>query len=214
MHWLDPDFLPATEGTLDRFLFNTHADIDGLLLTDGTEIHTPPHLSAQLLDALAPGEKLSVRGVKTRHGGVIVAVAIDTRKGGRIADEGPKHKKHPKPHPHEKPGGAGKYHGLIHQGIIERLLHGPKGDAHGALLDDGTIVRFPPHGATTFADVLKVGASLSSRGASITTPSGTVVDATALGVDASSLLDVPKDPKHGPKKPPKKPGPKEHAHHA
>jgi len=205
MHWLDPNSLPVTEGTLDRFLFNTHADVDGLLLVDGTEIHTPPHLSGQLLDALAPGEKLSVRGVKTRRGDVIVAVAINTQKGGRIEDDGPKHAKHPKPHPHEKPGKP-----VTHQGVIERLLHGPKGDAHGALLDDGTIVRFPPHSATIFAGVLKVGAPLRSRGARLTTPSGEVIDATALGVNVSSLVDVPKGPKPGPKKP----GPKEHGHHA
>lgn len=53
MHWVDPDFLPATRGTLARFLLNPKADIDGLLLTDGTEVHTPPHLSEALLKALA-----------------------------------------------------------------------------------------------------------------------------------------------------------------
>jgi hypothetical protein len=39
MHWLDPDYLPGVRGTVDRYLFNPHGDADGMILTDGAEIH-------------------------------------------------------------------------------------------------------------------------------------------------------------------------------
>jgi len=48
MHWLDPDYLPETAGKAAQFLINPHGEIDGLLLDDGTEIHTPPHLSDKI----------------------------------------------------------------------------------------------------------------------------------------------------------------------
>lgn len=211
MHWLDPDYLPKTTGTLDRFVLNPKADVDGLLLTDGTEVHTPPHLSSQLLAALVPGAKLTVHGAKTRHGGVIAAVAIDPAKGERIVDTGPDHghDKHGKPsHPPEKPGKA-----VLHSGVVQRLLHGPKGQAHGVLLDDGVVVRFPPHSAESFADLLVMDAPLSVRGASIATTHGTVIDAAAMGKEPSMLVEVAKGPGHAPKKPKKEPPRGEHSHH-
>jgi hypothetical protein len=57
MHWIDPDYLPEITGTVDQFLVNKHGEADGFLLTDGGEVHVPPHLSSRLL-----------RDVRTRRG--------------------------------------------------------------------------------------------------------------------------------------------------
>ena len=210
MRHLDPDYLPKTVGTLDRFVLNPKADIDGLLLSDGTEIHTPPHLSAQLLKELAPGAKLTVYGVKTRDSDLIVAVAIDAANGKHIVDDGPspKHEKPDKP-PH-KSGVPTK--SMTHNGVIQRLLHGPKGNTHGALLDDGTVIRFPPHSAEHLADLLVIDAPLSVRGHALTTRQGTVVDAKAMGKDTATLIDTPRPPEQHEKKPRKGPH-KAHATH-
>jgi hypothetical protein len=220
MHLLDPDYLPKTVGTLDRFVLNPKADIDGLLLDDGTEIHTPPHLSDKLLKALSPGDRLTVHGVKTRASDLIVAVAIDPANGKRILDDGPgpKHGKHDKP---KKPAEHGEPATV--SGVIHRLLHGPKGNAHGALLEDGTVVRFAPHCAEGFAKVLVVGATLFVRGHELSTKHGSVLNAKAMGKSEASLTDIPKPPKHdhpkhdgpkhGDKKPKKDHAPKEHGDH-
>jgi hypothetical protein len=52
MHWIDPAHLPETKGTVDRFLLNPHGDADGLLLTDGMEVHFPPHMAKKVVAAL------------------------------------------------------------------------------------------------------------------------------------------------------------------
>lgn len=189
MHWLDPDYLPVTRGTLDRFLLNPHGDIDGLLLTDGTEIHTPPHLSRALARALKPRSRLEVRGVAVRGADVIVAVAIDPAKVKRIVDEGPKPGEE-KPKPHDD-GSRWSY-----EGEIARLLHGPKGNAHGVLLDDGVIVRFPPHAATELGRMLAPGKSIAVEGRWTDTAHGAVIHAEAIGTSADSLKPMPKKPKH------------------
>ncbi len=205
MHWLDPDYLPQTTGTLKQFVLNPHADIDGLLLTDGTEIHTPPHLSASLLRVLAPGAKLSVRGVKPRDSDVIVALAIDPAKGKRIVDDGPGAKHEKKPSSGKKSGKA-----VNHSGQIECLLHGPKGNVHGVLLMDGMFVRFAPHTAESLSDLLVVKGMVSVRGHSHANEHGTVIEADAIGSDMEALRDIashekPKHPKPHPKKPKKAP---------
>jgi len=42
MHQLDRGYLPKPVSTLDRLLLNPMADVDGLLLNDGTIIRLPP----------------------------------------------------------------------------------------------------------------------------------------------------------------------------
>ncbi|GAB2561879.1 hypothetical protein ISP15_10010 [Dyella jejuensis] len=185
MHWLDPNYLPETQGTLERFVLNPEGDVDGMLLTDGTEIHTPPHLSRQLVEALSPGSKLSVRGVKPRDGDVIVAIAISPADGESIVDQGPDeahHKAHHKKHHkkrQEKP--------VIHCGMIARLLHGPKGDVHGVLLTDETVVRFPPHVGQAHDALLLPKGELWVRGHLVANEQGKSIVAHALASDPDAL---------------------------
>lgn len=212
MHWVDPDFLPETRGTLARFLLNPKADIDGLLLTDGTEVHTPPHLSAALLKALAPGSALTIRGLKPRGVDMLVALAIDPDGGARILDEGP-HGPHAKPKPKPPAAKPAKPQHAQHSGTITRLLHGPHGQVHGVLLDDAVTVRFPPHAAGAFAKQLVLGKLLSAEGELTTTPHGVLMHAHALGAKPATLTEIahPPHPPHGPggkKKPKPKPKPK------
>lgn len=187
MHWLDPDYLPATTGKLQRFLLNPHGDVDGLLLEDGTQVHTPPHLSHELLHKLGPGDAVTVHGVKPRHADLIVAVAIDIANGERIADHGPPH--HEPPHHKHPPMQDTEHHGTIRQ-----LLHGPKGNVHGALLHDGVVVRFPPHCADAVKPLLGGDAPLQVRGHALKTPHGTVIEAQALG-NGETVVHVHPKPK-------------------
>ena len=60
MHWLDPNYLPVTKGTLHQFLLNPHGDADGMILTDGTEIHFPPHMAKEIVAAIHPGQTVTV----------------------------------------------------------------------------------------------------------------------------------------------------------
>ncbi|MEL4890768.1 hypothetical protein PQU63_07590 [Xanthomonas protegens] len=195
MHWVDPDSLPETRGTLARFLLNPKADVDGLLFDDGTEVHTPPHLSAQLLKALRPGAGLGVRGLKPRGADVLVALAVDPDGAERIVDEGPHAGPHiPKPKPPAKPKPA--QDAVRHAGTIARLLHGPHGQVHGALLEDGLIVRFPPHAVPESAHWLAAGKPLAAQGELLESAHGQVLHAQALGASDATLLPLkPKPPK-------------------
>jgi hypothetical protein len=57
--------LPAIKGTVSRFTLTPRGELDGFLLADGTQVHLPPHLSAELAAALRPGDPFAVRA----HGG-------------------------------------------------------------------------------------------------------------------------------------------------
>lgn len=203
MHWLDPDYLPITQGTLERFVLNPKGDIDGLLLSDDIEVHTPPHWSGDLQSHLHVGDPISVRGLRPRLNTTWVAVAIDTPSDHRIEDTSPEHAHKGQPHARQEHSDD-----AVITGTVIRLLHGPKGDPHGALLSDGTFVRFPPHAYAAFAPVLECGKTICGKGRPLTTSMGVVLDVKALGTSARTLTARSSAPK---KHATKKHAPKKHA---
>ena len=192
MHWIDPDHLPEVGGTVELFLMNKHGEADGFLMTDGREVHVPPHLSLRLLREVCPGSKVRVRGVRPRAVDMIAAVAIETPKG-RLLDEGPDQR------PDDEFEEA-KYGPMTVQGIVRQPIHGPKGETRGAVLEDGRIIRLPPHEAERFSDLFVAGRKIAAKGEGATTSFGTMVEAKQIGPSSDELKAVggPKKHKHGP----------------
>ena len=162
-------------------------------------------MSKPVLAALKPGGEVKVRGVRPRGTDMIAAVSLQAGDATPIIDQGPpkedhEHKKD-EPHKAEKKPAPGAHKPVDVEGVVKRVLHGPKGEKRGALLEDGRIVRMPPHAAESLHDKLAPGHMLAARGESLTNPLGTVVDAHEIGVSLSALHPVE----------PKKPG--EHAEH-
>lgn len=198
MHWIDPDYLPEISGTFERFLLNPHGDADGMILGDGTEVHSPPHMSAELRAAIRPDEKpeIRIRGVRPRNSALIAAIAIEMMDGKRIVDNGSpkKHAEKEKPDEH---GPKPKHEKMQAEGRIRQVLHGPKGEARGALLEDGAIIRIPAHEAERFAHFLSPGQRLAVRGDGLRSELGTVIEAREAGPSADELQPLkPKKPKH------------------
>jgi hypothetical protein len=201
MHWIDPDYLPEITGIVDQFLVNKHGEADGLLLTNGGEVHVPPHLSSRLLREVRPGSEVKVRGVRPRGVAMVAAVAVDTAKG-RILDEGPDIRE-------DDAGVERAKHGpMSAEGTIKQLIHGPKGEARGAVLEDGRVIRLPPHEARRFSELLRKGSTIVVKGDGATMSFGTVIEAREIGASAKMLKAVEaKQPKHGTDhKPPKHDG--------
>ena len=51
----DSSQLPESRGTVKQYTLTPRGDVDGVILTDGTEVKLPPHLSAQTVFAIRPG---------------------------------------------------------------------------------------------------------------------------------------------------------------
>ena len=193
MHWIDPAHLPETKGTIDRFLLNPHGSADGLLLAEGMEVHFPPHMSKKVVAALKVGDKVKIRGVGPRGTEMVAAVSLEAADGTQIVDQGP-----PKEDHDHKPGmkhAAQAHKPVDAEGAVHRALHGPKGEKRGALLEDGRIVRMPPHAAASLYALLAPGKKLAARGDGVTNTLGTVIDAHEIGTSLAHLQPVePKKP--------------------
>jgi hypothetical protein len=176
----DPAQLPAVKGRVAQYTLTPRGDVDGVILDDGTEVHFNPMLSTQLVFAIRPGDVVTIHGLKARATNMIAAMSITNDASGTTIA-----------------GGAGGGHGprraaqtVDATGKIKMVLHEPRGEVNGVLLEDGTIVRLPPPEAKRLASTLTVGAPLVVRGDGLTSPLGKLVMARQIGPDAVHLSDV------------------------
>jgi len=197
----DPQQLPAQRGQVQQFTLTPRGDIDGLILSDGTEVRTPPHLSTELAYAVKPGDTVTIHGLHAAALPLVQAVSITDEATGRtIVDNGPAG-------PGRGPGAAPgvPIPGLSEvQGRVRMTLHGPRGDVNGALLEDGTILRLPPPEAERFTDLLQPGQALVAEGDGFANAIGKVFTVRELGPsrDQLSLVEEPPGPGRDRRPPP------------
>jgi len=188
----DPANLPVFHGKVAQYSLTPRGDVDGLILADGTEVHLPPHLGIQLVFAVKPGDMVTVKGLHAHAVAMVQAMSVSNdATGNSVTDSGPG----------AAPGPRGREQALTAQGRIKEQLHGPRGEVNGALLEDGTIVRLPPHEAARLAADLAPGAPLYVQGQGFEGPLGRVIAARAIGPDSAQLVQIAL-PAHGHKKPP------------
>ncbi|MFE8645851.1 hypothetical protein ACFX58_12280 [Sphingomonas sp. NCPPB 2930] len=176
--------VPTVSGRLERWLVTPNGTVDGFLLADGTQVNVPPHLSAAWLQAARPGDTVQVGGWRTPQVPVLRATRLTV--GGRTLEDTPPAAGMPPPSPPE----AGALAAISASGRVVRQLYTPGGEAHGVLLDNGSIVRFPPHVGTAMAAAIQPGASLFARGWGSRAPQGTALEATALGTSAETAREL------------------------
>ena len=185
----DPSQLPAYHGNVAQYSLTPRGDVDGLILTDGTEVHLPPHLGTQLVFAVKPGDAVTVHGLRARAIAMVQAMSVtNDASGNGVTDIGPG----------GLPGPGGRQQILTAEGHIKVQLHGPQGDLNGVLLEDGTIVRLPPPEAERLAADLTPGAPLYVQGVGFAGPLGRVIAATSIGPNQDQLAQISAPPPPGP----------------
>lgn len=195
----DPQQLPAQRGQVQQFTLTPRGDIDGLILTDGTEVKTPPHLSTEVAYSVKPGDTVTIHGLHAAALPLVQAVSITDEATGRtVVDNGP-------PRPGHGPGAgpSAPSPALTEvQGRVRMALHGPRGDVNGALLEDGTVLRLPPPEAERFATLLQPGQTVIAEGTELANPIGKVLDVRQLGASRDQMNQVqgPAGPGPGGKK--------------
>jgi hypothetical protein len=186
-------FSTEVEGTVSQYLLNPRGEVDGLLLDGGTVIKFPPHLARELVQVIKPKERVRANGhleaEKLLEGYVIANPAT-----GRAIRE-------IKPAPSDRAGALGALQPLSVAGTIRVIRRNPHGDADGVVLEDGTLLHFPPHAGGQFAKLLREGQQLAAVGFGTVNDFGRSIAVAMLGSSAGALALVePPPPK--PKRPP------------
>lgn len=189
---------PLLTGRIQQWLVNPNGEVDGLLLADGTQVAFPPHLSAEVLRTLKPGETVQVAGWRAPHVPVVRAASLTASATGRsVADAGPGPGGMPPP---REPSALVA---MSASGRVARLLYTDRGDPNGVVLDDGAIVRFPPHVGASLTPMLQPGSTLFAKGWGSRTAQGNALEATALGGAANEMRELFAGPGAEPLAPPR-----------
>lgn len=185
----DPNQLPAIHGKVAEYSLTPRGDVDGLILTDGTEVHLPPHLGTQLVFAVRPGDAVTIHGLRARAIPMVQAISVtNDATGAGVTDTGTAAPRGPRVAEQK----------LTAEGRVKEQLHGPRGELNGALLDDGTIVHLPPPEAKRLARELKPGAKLYVEGEGYTGSLGRVIGAELIGPNPTQLAQIATPPPPGP----------------
>jgi hypothetical protein len=187
----DPAQLPATHGVVAQYDISPRGDVDGLILTDGTEVHLAPYLGSQLLADVKPGDSVTIHGLRARVIPLVQAMSVTADKTGTtIADAAllgvPPHR----PRAHGRPPAPPLGQSTQVKSTVKMQLHGPRGEMNGVLLADGTIVHMPPPAAARLATLLAPGAAVTVQGNAVQSDAGQVVLATMIGSATGTLEPV------------------------
>jgi hypothetical protein len=180
--------------------------LDGALLDDGTVIHWPPHLADRFAAVAVTGDRIRVAGrMETGPAGdthleVENVTNLRTRASAEnqlaVAPPQPRGLAGPPP-----PGPLAR-RGMVDSrsdrmksatGRVKTFTTAPMGEVDGAVLDDGTVIHWPPHLADSFTAVVTRGDRVKVSGWLETGPAGDthleVQSAMNLRTSASAKSD-------------------------
>jgi hypothetical protein len=179
-------------GTVLNYLLNPRGEVDGLLLEDGIFIKFPPHLGRELAQVAKPNDEVvaigPLEGPKLLRGHVIVNPKTDTA----LRDI--------KPIPPERANFVDPLRPLRAEGKIKYPKRNAHGEIDGAILEDGTILQFPPQPDEAFVEQLESDQPLCAVGFGTSNEYGTSIATAMLGSSKESLRPIWPAP-HKPKKP-------------
>src|SRR5438093_3561613 len=165
---------PIVQGLVTRYLMNPRGEVDGLLLSDGTQVKFPPHMSTELTATVKPGQTVSVQGFRENQVGV-KAFVISTGNASVVVEH------EPTTPPIPPMIADAQLTEISARGRAQQLLYGPRGDVNGVLLSDGSIVRFPPDAAYRLGGLLQIGQAVSATGYGTQNQFGIALEATSIG---------------------------------
>ena len=186
------DALPSYTGTVKHFTITPRGTIDGVILSNGTDVMFPPYMSTQIAYAVKLGDSVTIHGLKAANEPVVQGVSI-TDGSHTVTDNGPP--------PGFGPGRHGAPTRMMVKGTIAQYLYGPNGEKNGVLLDNGTALHMPPPAIakSSIAKLLKTGDTIAVVGVGTTNSLGSVVMVQQIGSDFKDLtrIAMPRPP-HGP----------------
>lgn len=173
--------LPVLTGNVAQYLPTPRGDVEGLLLTNGTQVLLSPEMGLQVVSYVKPGDNISIRALKGRNLPFVRAFSIVDNHGRRVIESG-----QPLRHTHHVAVGPD----LVTQGTIKQPLYNMQGELNGALLTNGVVVKISPIKALELSRFLKRGQPLYARGTGSVTTLGEAIQAKEVGPSPKQTVNV------------------------
>lgn len=173
-----PADLQTVEGAVRDVTTAPRGEVDGVVLDDGTVVHWPPHLEDRFRSLAARGERIRVMGRRERgpEGDVHLEVETLTNLRSKVSAENdgppppPRGPRLRRRGPAPLPPAVGEAKTVT--GTVRRYTTAPRGEVDGAILEDGTVIHWPPHLEDRFRDLAARGERIRVSGRMETGPEG------------------------------------------
>lgn len=174
--------------TVQRYVMNPDGEVDGLILTDGSQLVVPPRYSKELIAIAAPKQVILVNGFMEDERFIPQRIT-NVRTGQSVSDLqtlAPERSSELSPlaatpieHGIRDRTYPRKQKILSAQGIIQSQLYSPNGEVNGLILSEGSVVRFPPHMIDESIKI-KVGDNIQASGYGTKNSRGQSIEATQI----------------------------------
>lgn len=175
---------PVVQGKVKRMLINPYGEVDGLRLTDGTIVKFPPHRADALMNVARAGDMIRVFGRPEGRSTIKADTIVNAATLQAVSDQPPGIGSGTPLPPHLR---AESLQPQKVEGRIDAVLTGPRGEANGVILADGSIVRFPPE-SLRFS--VTQGAPFAASGMGTRNVYGTSLEAISAGTNLSALQPI------------------------
>ena len=177
------DQLPTFQGKVVVYSLTPRDEADGIILDDGTEVHISPRLSSELVFAIKPGDAVTVHGLKANDAPMVQALSVtNDATGVRVNDL------FQPASPPDRPIFTPPRMMMEARGRVKMPLHAPDGRVDGALLQDGTIIRFAPGYSPPSADCIVPGGDIVATGTGTSGLLGRVLETRSVALDAAAAV--------------------------
>ena len=140
----------TVRGTVRDFTTAPKGEKDGVMLTDGTWVHWPPHLEGRFSNIIDKGDKVKVVGwMETDKKG---ATKLEVSSLTNLATNQTRETEFgPAAVETREKFGAGTGEFITANGSVKEFTTAKKGETDGFILNDGRWVHWPPHLENRFA---------------------------------------------------------------
>jgi len=184
----DTDFLqtsPAAQGTIRQYVLDPRGEVQGFLLSDGTQVAFTSRLQRDVVAAMKLGTPIRIEGRRHRHFPLVEPdTIINTDSGAAI--QVPAHLEGPMPQGKE----ALSVQQMRAEGIIDRFLYERSGRVSGLALNNGTQVWLPPDVNDSFRRGLHVGDRIVAEGNGTENDYGRAMEPVAMGFQGGPLTPL------------------------
>jgi hypothetical protein len=173
----------TAEGTVARYLVDPRGEVEGLLLTNGTQMHVTSHIATEFIKVIKPGDGIRAQGTRKSQAALFEPDVIHNMTTG-TSFKTPLRLDLPIPDQENRLSMTD----MRAKGTIDVLLYDYMNETvRGMLLSDGTQVRLPPDVTEEFRRSLRVGQSLEAEGYGTENEYGRAMEALRLGFQDGKL---------------------------
>jgi hypothetical protein len=176
----------TAEGIVSRYLIDPRGEVEGLLLTDGTQMHVTSHIASEFVKVIKPNHRIRAQGTRKSLSALFEPDIIRNMTTG-ASFKTPLRLDLPIPDQENRLSMTDmRARGAIHLLLYDYMNEGVR----GMLLSDGTQVRLPPDATDELRRSLRVGQSIEAEGYGTENEYGRAMEALRLGFPPGKLTPL------------------------